>query len=375
MRTGIFGGSFDPVHNDHIRICARFIKELKLEKVYVIPAALSPFKTETDAGGTDRFNMLSLAFKDIPEAVADRREIDRKGTSYTFETIRDIKEKNPHNELYFLIGADCLGSFNKWKNPEYILENAQIVVAGRSGYDLDKAAYVFRENNGRSPIVIEADGGISSSFVRELLKLGVYDENYLNKDVIDYIKSHSLYKGGGYYDYVQKVLKKPRLYHTAGVIAACEKYARSLGADINEAKLAGLLHDVAKYMKVSDFKDCGKDVPCDAPESVVHQYLGAYVAEHVLGIENRDILNAVRYHTTGRPDMSLLEKIVFVSDLVEEGRDYGEAVMLRRAVDENFEQGFLFCLKRLLFHLVNSGKPVYEPTLKTAEYYNVKISD
>ena len=84
------------------------------------------------------------------------------------------------------------------------------------------------------------------------------------------------------------------------------------------------------------------------PENVIHQFLGAYIAENVLGICDQDIINAVRYHTTGRTNMSVLEMIVLVADLLEEGRDYEEAPRLRKAVDENFFEGFKLCVKRLI---------------------------
>lgn len=114
---GIFGGSFDPVHNGHVAIAKAVIEELSLEKLYVIPAAVSPFKTEhAPKGGYDRALLLRAAFNTTPAATVDARELKRGGVSYAIDTVREIAAENPGAKIYFIIGEDSVEGLPRWKD-------------------------------------------------------------------------------------------------------------------------------------------------------------------------------------------------------------------------------------------------------------------
>lgn len=132
--------------------------------------------------------------------------------------------------------------------------------------------------------------------------------------------------------------------------------------------MAALLHDVAKYLNPDDYEGFCCDKNC--PPSVVHQFLGAHVAENVLGISDEEVLGAIRWHTTGRPNMSLLEKIVFVADLLEPGRTFDGVEDLRRAVERDFESGFRRCVHELLLFLQKGDGCVYQTTVETDKFFN-----
>ena len=144
-------------------------------------------------------------------------------------------------------------------------------------------------------------------------------------------------------------------------------YAKRLGEDVNKAVKAAMLHDVAKYLDYKNYPDFS--LPDGVVENVIHQYLGAFVAEKVLGITDEDLLNAIRFHTTGRIGMSRLEMIILIADLLEDGRDYDEAPILRKAVDKDFFEGFKLCVKRLIAYLLKSETPIYHLTLDCYNYY------
>jgi predicted HD superfamily hydrolase involved in NAD metabolism len=132
--------------------------------------------------------------------------------------------------------------------------------------------------------------------------------------------------------------------------------------------LASLLHDVAKYLNPKDYPNA--NIPYDVPAPVLHAFLGAYVVEHVLGIDDIEVIDAVRYHTSGKPNMSTLAKLIFVADMIEEGRDYLGVEKLRELYYQgDFEKCFIECLKEEVIHLLNKKEYVYKLTLDAYDYY------
>ena len=370
MKIGIYGGSFDPVHNDHVSICLKFKNELALDKVLVFPAYQSPFKKGHFTAGNHRKKMVELAFKDYPFIEVSDFELNSEGVSYTYLTISHVKDLYPNAQLYLLIGYDSLKGFLNWKNVDYILSNVKLAVADRGGCDFDEQKEVFKQTTGYDFYAIKNYGTVSSTHVRELLKLGVISNEVVSQAVCDYIKENDLYPANEFYLKIQSRLKPGRLLHTAGVASTAVSYAKKTGESVEKALVAGLLHDIAKYERAEDYPEC--EIPLDAPESVKHQYLGAYIAKNEFGIDDEDILNAIRYHTTGRPKMSLLEKIVFTADLLEPSRNYDEVDELRLAVESDFEKGFRRCVERLIAHLKISASDIFYLTTLTNEYYNKK---
>lgn len=375
MKIGIYGGSFDPPHKEHLNLAKNAVRELSLDKLFIVPARVPPHKKNHEiVCGKDRINMITAALNaradGLPIEVSDF-EINSTETSYTYLTVRYFKEVYKDAELYFLVGTDMLKDFPTWKNPSEILTNAKLFVTQREGEDLDNAKKDFCSTflGQEDRLIVSKYTGkkIASSDCRYRLLLGLSTESYFDGAVIDYINENHLYLGDEKAEYVRKSLPISRLTHTLGVMNLAKKYAKKLGADEDKAVLGAMLHDVAKYLDPKDFKDFTID--SDVPRSVVHQFLGAFIAETILNVSDRDVINAIKYHTTGRANMSVLEKIVFTADLLEEGRTYEEAPVLRDAVDKNFDEGFKLCLKRLKAFLAKSDDPVYFLTEKCYDFY------
>jgi len=121
MKIAIYGGSFDPVHYGHLNLARTAIAELKLDRLIVVPANVSPFKTDAIPDATplyDRVERLKATFADVEKAVVDTREIERGGVSYAIDTVREVRAENPEAELYFLIGEDSLEGLPRWKDYE-----------------------------------------------------------------------------------------------------------------------------------------------------------------------------------------------------------------------------------------------------------------
>ena len=121
MRIGIYGGSFNPVHFGHVGIAKRAISDLGLDRLIVVPAAVSPFKVEANGASRenvpwDRIELVKAAFRDLERTVVDLREIERGGVSYAIDTVREIAAENPGAELFFVIGEDSVEGLPRWKD-------------------------------------------------------------------------------------------------------------------------------------------------------------------------------------------------------------------------------------------------------------------
>ena len=119
MKIGIYGGSFNPVHAGHLGIARRAIADLSLDRLIVVPASVSPFKTdaaEPTPMPWDRIELLQAAFRDVEKTEVDLREIERGGVSYAIDTVRDIAAENPGAEIFFVVGEDALEGVPRWKD-------------------------------------------------------------------------------------------------------------------------------------------------------------------------------------------------------------------------------------------------------------------
>ena len=287
------------------------------------------------------------------------------GINYTYLTVGHFYNEYSPCELYFLVGTDMLADFCTWMYPERTLACATLCVVEREGDDLAAAERIYYSHFDKPVTKLAYKGkNVSSTRIRAAAALRL-PLDLASPAVKEEIEKTSPYCDK-YSEFVVKNLPIKRLKHTFGVMVLAVTYAKRLKINATDAYIAAMLHDAAKYIKASDV---GCPLPENVPPQVEHQFVGAFIAENVLKIENKDIINAIRYHTTGRPEMSELEKVVFVADLLEEGRDYDEVGELRRAVDEDFEKGFVKCIGRLMKHLEESGGELYYLTEKCRDYY------
>ncbi len=368
-RIGIFGGTFSPVHSEHVALAKVSLSKLNLDKLFVLPTFVSPHKTGVSASPKDRLNMLKLAFSGEEKIEVNDFEIARGEVSYSYITAEHFKSDRSA-EIFMLVGADMLKDFKTWRYPERILSAACLVACQREDNKVDLKEEIEYIKNTFHHDVIELDfcgKAQSSTKIRTYASLGLSVEDFTDKKVAEYIKEKGLYKGGEIEKFVSSVLPEKRLIHTANVITSALLWAKRLNLNEETVKIAGALHDVAKYLDPSDYK--GFNLEKDVPKPVVHAFLGAHIAENVLGITNQDIINAVRYHTSGRPNMSDLEKLIFVADMVEEGRTYDGVDILREHYQKDFNKCFIECLKEETLHLKNKKAEIYRLTLEAFDYY------
>ncbi len=357
----LFGGTFDPVTSEHINIVKALLGE-GFTKVIVIPTFTPPHKTASKTKAEDRLKMLNLAFGDFCGVEISRYELDLKRVVYSYETVEHYARE--YGKLYFAMGTDMLATFAEWRFPEKIVEKAQVVLIERQGGgDNGLAIESFEKSFGGLLKVKYVGQDVSSTEARTFARLGLSLEGLTDKRVEEYVYSHNLYPPNRLYEYMRQVLPTKRLIHTARVITCAVRLAKKLGVDQTKAEIASLLHDNAKYL---DYRVYHGFEISPMPKNVVHQFLGAFIAEKILGIDDEEILTAIRYHTTGRENMTYLEKVVFMADVIEKGRSFDGVEKLRKETEKDFERGF----RLSIIDLYNSlGEERYFLTRKAYEYY------
>jgi len=370
-KIAIFGGTFDPVHKEHIEMATAVIKELNLDKLIVMPTFSPPHKTHSEsASATDRYNMLCLAFDGLPVEISDY-EIVNGGKSYTYKTVEHFAQLYKNVALYFIVGDDMLTDFKTWRFPERILDKATLAVFGREGQkaDYDGEKEYFERTFGKRFLRLNYVGkDLSSTKIRVYNAFCLPIDGLTSPKVAEYISEKCLYAGGTPETVARINLPKKRLKHTANVVITALKKEKVLSLNREKVITACALHDVAKYMDEKNFPQ--GIIPADMPAPVRHAFLGEYYARETVGITDPDVLNAIKYHTSGRPNMSLLEKIVFVADMIEEDRDYDGVDVLRKSYEEDdFETCFRLCLKEEMLHLKNKNAQIYQETINAYEYY------
>ncbi len=371
MRIAIFGGSFDPPHKEHVRFLQAAIKSLALDRVFVMPSACAPHKKEgAFAGEEARFEMCRLAFRGVEGAEVSDFEQRSGGVSYSYLTCRAFKEKYPTAERYFLIGADMLEDFFTWRNPEEILACVTLAVCGRESEISPSLTERFEATFHKSFERVDFIGKpVSSTRIRTEIAFGKKPKE-TDDAVYAYLWDKKLYS----YPAVLPALSletPERREHSFRVALLATARARSLRIPERKALLAGALHDCGKYVPLSSPLLKGFVPPDGVPAPVLHQYTGAYLAEHEFGVTDEEILGAIRYHTSGKEGMTALEKLVYLADLLEEGRTFQGVEELRELFWRDLDACLKKSLEEQIKYLKETGRPIYALT-KAAYRYAIK---
>jgi nicotinate-nucleotide adenylyltransferase len=372
MRIGIFGGSFDPIHNEHIALARQAVVDLSLDRLFVMPAANPPHKPwRVLTSDVDRLKTCELAFAGDEKISVSDYELKKGGASYTYLTVRYFRQLYPDAEIFFLMGTDMLRNFPLWKEPTDILQNATLAVCARAeeqGWAQEEQS-LFYEKFGVKFAVLSYEGkDVSSTKIRVLAGAGLDLTPFTDEKVAKYIQEKGLYAIEG--AAASLALQKPsRAAHSVRVAMLAAKRAGELHLSEKKALQACLLHDCAKNLAFDNPLLQGFTPPKDCPSSVLHQYAGEYVARTYLGVTDEEVLSAIACHTSGKENMSTLDKLVFLADLVEEERSYPGVERLRRLFWEDLDACLLAALEDTVEYLTRSGMPIDGRTLAAREYY------
>ena len=377
-KTIVFGGSFDPVHVEHTNILKAAVRELCADKVIVVPTKNPPHKSASKTPFSDRAEMARIAFSTVSaNVIVDDIENRNDGVNYSSDNLPVLEKK--YGKFVYVIGGDSLLALESWHEPEFIVRNFEIAVFDREGYQSakDKAAELNEKWNGKIRILEYVGKEVDSHTIRDRLMLKA-DVSGLDENVVRYIKSRNLYSE--FFLCVDKAatyLDAKRLVHSKNTALVALSLNRNFCPKIDEDKvlLAGLLHDVGKmYDKTELPKNIKNAIPSDSIGTPVqHQFVSAEIVKNDFHISDEDVLNAIRFHTTGRENMSRFEKLIYVSDLISYERNFQGVESLRNAVYNDFEKGFITCLTYSRDYVVETGRAVYPLTDKAINFYKENL--
>ena len=377
-RIGIYGGTFNPPHIGHMQAAKQAVTALGLSKLLIIPAYAPPHKAvlpEHSPTAQQRLEMLRIAAAGCPEIEVSDMELRREGISYTCDTVQALKAQYPDTELVLLMGTDMFLTFETWVHPEEILKKAALGVFYR-GDKGEKTAIAKKkaEMEGLGATVYPVHNeviAISSTQMRRLLAFRCAGE-LLPEGVLDYIRENRLYDTRTDWKHlpmeqlepiVVSLLNPNRVRHVLGCRDTAVALAQRWGANVTDAARAGILHDITKaidgplqltlcdaYGKLLD--DFSKRYP-----RTLHALTGSMVAQRIFG-ENENVVSAIEFHTTGRADMTLLEKIIYVADYMEPNRDFPGVERLRELAFTDIDAALKLGLEMTLEHLNDQGAEV-----------------
>lgn len=381
MRIGIYGGAFNPPHPGHIRLAEMAKELLGLDMVLLVPTGDPPHKALPEGSPSPllRLEMISVAARGRDGILVSDMEINRHGKSYTADTVQEVADSNPGAELFLIMGTDMFLSFDKWYQPEKICRLCTLATSYRSEGDIKKAGSIeaqridLTKTMGAKTQLIPVDFiEASSTAARIMLTYGCAD-GYLDDEVVAYIKENNLYNTSRELksldiDTLRKIaltlIAETRVPHVLGCEQAAESLAGRWGANVTDAKRAAILHDVTKALSLREqLILCKKyDIITDMLErsqsSLLHSKTGAAVAEFVFG-ENPQVCAAIRTHTTGSGDMSLLQRIIYLADYIEPNRKLDGIDELRRLSYEDIDKAMLLGMNMTIESLVSKGKHVH----------------
>lgn len=391
-KMGLFGGTFDPIHQGHIEMALRLADQLDLDRVVLMPTFVPPHKIKTTmAAAEHRLAMCRLAAEPYPQLQVSDMELQREGASFTVDTLSALCEQYPDTQWYLITGADMFTTLRTWHRFEDIARMAVLCTVPRKGTDTAnlQAYAAAMEADGIRCYVDDAPvSDVSSTEIRRRVGSDMDWEGLVPPVVETYIQKQGLYRlGEGMQSHAQDEqfiaiirarLSDYRFRHSLCVAEEAQRLARRYGADPDKAYTAGILHDImkdtdpaAQQKILTDYGETLDAVEQQSP-TLWHARTGAVFLRHILGVEDEDILQAVRYHTTGRAGMTMLEKVLFVADFTSADRDYPDVDVMRRLADQSLVEAMRYGVDYTIRDLMHQGKVVHPDTV--AVYNDIVLS-
>lgn len=357
-----FGGTFNPVHKGHINLVNEIKKTIEPDLVVVVPNGIPPHKA-LGASAFHRFEMVKNAFCKTENVLVSDYELKKETPSYTWETLTHFKEIYSDSEFFFIMGMDNLYDIKTWKHPEKICKLATLVFYGRDHFPKNENEVMFLKKNYNANILtFDFDFPCSSTNFRDKLLGGedIFEDIDINE--FDYILKNGLYSLECIKEYdffeneVKKYVDEKRFIHSKGVAQTAYLLAKKYGEDCKKAYFAGLVHDIAKNFDYEKQLKFSKNIKLSKDEKeykkMLHAPAGAGFLKENYGIKDKKVLNGVRFHTKGDPNMTLFDKIIYLADYVEPSRNYNGVKELRQAVFSDIEKGLLLSCDETLKMLV-----------------------
>ena len=388
-KIGIYGGTFNPLHTGHLHAAKQAIETLELDKLILIPDRIAPHKQMPEGSATpeQRMEMLCIATKNEPKMEVSDIELKREGKSYTYLTVEQLAQEHPDAKLYLLMGTDMFTSFDTWMEPERITAKAALAVMYRGDKgeaEAIEAQKIQMESRGVEVVLVKNDAiAISSTQMRRLLAFQCAGP-FLPEGVEDYIRSQGLYDSTAQWKnlpmdeleaIVIRLLNPNRVAHVLGCRDTAAEMARHWGVNEVDAARAGLLHDITKAIDGPlQLTLCGEygtilsEFGQRHPKTL-HALTGSLVADRIFG-ENEAVVSAICHHTTGKGDMTTLEKIIYVADYMEPCRNFPGVEELRRLAFSDLDGALRLGLEMTIENLISRKLEISPESREALDWLN-----
>ena len=392
-KMGLFGGTFDPIHKGHISMALRLAQKLELDGVVLMPTFVPPHKIkENMASAEHRLAMCRLAAEEYPRLCVSDLELQRGGASFTVDTLTALSEQYPDTQWHLLVGADMFTTLRTWHRFADIAQMAVLCTIAREGTDTDKLmeyAAALRADSIDCFVDVTPVEPYSSTQVRERITEGETAADLVGETVDAYIRANGLYRQADgmqtqtpdeqFIAIIRSRLSDYRFRHSLCVAQEAKRLAERYGADADKAYTAGILHDIMKdtpkEVQQQIFAEYAVDLDAVEKRSTTlwHARSGEAFLRYVLGVTDEEILSAVRYHTTGRAGMSLLEQVLFTADFTSADRNYPDVDVMREYADQSLTKAIRYGVEYTIRDLIEQGRPVHPDTL--AVYNEIVLSE
>ena len=380
-RIGILGGTFDPIHQGHIRMAQAALDQCHLDKVLVIPAGENAYKP-CIASSEDRWKMVVSACTQDVRLIPSRLELDRPAPAYTVDTLLALHRQYPKAEFFFILGTDGMLKLSNWTRLSEVLPLCSFLVCPRTTpVPPDAFALCKKELTalGAHLFMIPMEPiTVSSTDIRNALSRGLPTPN-LFPPLREFCAAKGLYgvpariaQAGNWIDGLFAALNPRRFAHSLSVALVSRRLARLHGCDLLQAEQAGLLHDCAKCLPVREMaKIATRNAITDDPAllssgALLHSLVGAWIAEHDYGVSDPAVLEAIAYHNTGHPGMSRLAMCVCLADYIEPLRGSHPLLENVRVLSElSLEKALLMSLEGTAEYVQSRGKYLHPRTQET----------
>lgn len=378
MKVGIFGGTFNPPHIGHVQAANDAARQLGLDLLLVIPSGVPPHKklsAETPAAGI-RLKMTENAFGCLENAIVMDIEAKKTEPCYTIDTIVEIKHMYPDDELFLLMGTDMFLSLETWKSFKELLKIVTPAVFSRDENDVliinEYSERLLKAYGTGVKTISNAVISISSSEIRKLLpQRGAV--GYITDTNYSYIVSSRLYNVRPDWDWLRNkaysMLNPNRVPHVAACETAAVELAARWNVNADDAREAAILHDITKKYDVNAHVKAlsGNGVKAwemtREEEKLLHAISGAVLAKSIFGASD-EVVQAIRWHTTGKPDMTMLSKVLYLADYIEATRDFPGVKELRELSFEDIDKAMIMGLEMTVCDVESRGIKPDKATLE-----------
>ncbi len=378
MKFAILGGSFNPIHNGHLALAEAARLAFQYDQIILVPSFQSPFKCEyKDTSTQNRLDMCAAAIAGDAAFTLDDCEIKREGVSYTIDTVKYIDQKyRPEGKLGLIIGDDLAADFHKWRAADEIAARCDIILAHRLSANGDEIPFPYPHARLQNDIV-ELSSGMIRKRIKEKMswhflvpppvrciieERGIYqndEEVQPFSSIIAHIEHHT-----------RMLLPFDRFLHSRNTALMSSELCRLFGVDPQKGYIAGITHDICKTMSEKrmiewaekDGEKIGK-IEQKKP-SLLHGRAAAVYIKEVFQVNDEEILEAVRLHTSASESLGILAKIVYIADKIELGREDVNPKMRDFKRYKNLDALFEFVFKDTVDYLNAKKIALSNGTLK-----------